>query len=339
MKHRLAEPGFTLVELLVAMAITLLLSALLLSLVTSTLGLWRRTQDTFLAEAQAKFALDYLERDLQAAIFRRSDQSWLAVDIAATSEELSDHGWLMASGMKPSGAPSERYRSIAADGLARTIADARFGQSGTWLRFITSNVESAGSLPVAVSYQIARRPLTGPVVAASMSAVRYTLFRSAVTSGAAGSGTGTFGIGYAMEAAGYNAPIPSTQISSPLYQRHPSTVMTPHATDFIATNVVDFGVWFYRWDEQGVLTRIFPSSDTGGAKHRANALERFPEVVDVMVRVLTEEGARLIERIENGNGVLRRPTDMASDAEWWWSVVEANSRVVVRRIEVKGVSW
>ncbi|MDI1319067.1 MAG: hypothetical protein PSW75_02595, partial [bacterium] len=63
---------------------------------------------------------------------------------------------------------------------------------------------------------------------------------------------------------------------------------------------------------------------------------RFPEVADVLVRVLTEEGARLLEAMEKSNGAITRPLAYASDAEWWWGVVEANSRVFVRRVEIKG---
>ena len=61
-------------------------------------------------------------------------------------------------------------------------------------------------------------------------------------------------------------------------------------------------------------------------------------MADVMVRILTEEGARIIGGMERGSGTLLRPTAYATDGEWWWAVVEANSRVVVRRIEIKGAS-
>ena len=55
-----------------------------------------------------------------------------------------------------------------------------------------------------------------------------------------------------------------------------------------------------------------------------------------MVRLLTERGATLLAEIESGAGRVTRPPAYASDAEWWWAVVEANSRVYVRRVEVKG---
>ena len=54
-----------------------------------------------------------------------------------------------------------------------------------------------------------------------------------------------------------------------------------------------------------------------------------------MLRVLTDDGAKLIDAIESGDGVVVRPSG-STDAEWWWSVAEANSRVYVRRIQLKG---
>ena len=73
--------GFTLLELLVAVAITLLLAGIMLAVTTITLGLWRRTQDNFSSGTTAKLALDLLERDLQSAIHRADGRGnvWLAV--------------------------------------------------------------------------------------------------------------------------------------------------------------------------------------------------------------------------------------------------------------------
>jgi hypothetical protein len=57
-------------------------------------------------------------------------------------------------------------------------------------------------------------------------------------------------------------------------------------------------------------------------------------VADVMLRVLTDEGAQLVEAIESGNGALVRPPAI-SESQWWWSVVTAHSQVYARRIDLK----
>jgi hypothetical protein len=53
-----------------------------------------------------------------------------------------------------------------------------------------------------------------------------------------------------------------------------------------------------------------------------------------MLRILTEEGATLLEAIETGR--VPRPPAYGTDAEWWWGVVEANSRVFTRRVAIRG---
>lgn len=323
--------GFTLIELLVAVAITAVLVGLLLSVTIGTLNLWRRAQDNFTASTQAMLVLDYLERDLQAALFRGDGTCWMAVEIIDAPGALASHGWLVSPRMKPAGAESARVLPPESGGAEPGLEEARFGLSGAWLRFITTHVETrttdrpGGSLPVAVSYQMVRRPVSGRVSATTAAEVRYTLFRSAVTA------TTTFASGYEVTGADYDS-----NSSNPPATRAAHSLTNPSTSgDAIATNVVDFGIWLYRRNETGGLTRIFPT-DADDSAHFARSRATFPTVADVMVRILTEHGAALVAAIERGGGAVTRPAAYATDAEWWWAEVEAHSRVVVRRIEVKG---
>lgn len=327
MKWPKTQTGFTLLELLVAVTITLMLAGLMLTVVTSTLNLWHRTQDNFSTAAQAKLVLDMAERDIQAAAFRKDGATWLAVDVINDPGSLVTHGWLTPTpAAKPATTESQRMVPVTANGTAPMIRETRFGLSGAWLRFITTNVESSGSLPVAVSYQIARRPLSGAIAVTTQADVRYTLFRAAVST------DNTFAAGYNVTASAYGST--STTPSPP---RNPATLTNPNSGDALATNVVDFGVWFHVCDVNGGLRRIFPA-DNNDTTHAARGSEAgsFPEVVDVMVRILTEQGATLLAEMESGSGRVTRPPAFPSDAEWWWAVVEANSRVYTRRMEVKG---
>ena len=334
MKVSRATRAFTLLELLVAAVITLLLAGIMLSVTTGTLTLWHRTQDNFSSSTQARLALDLLERDLQAGVFRADGvNTWLAVDVITTPPALLNHGWQSASLMKPVTAESQRVLPASVNGLNPVLTDARFGLAGAWLRFITTNVEANGSLPCAVSYQIARRPVSGPNNSTTNPAqVRYTFFRSAVAADT------TFATGYDVIAAAYGS-----SSSAPSVARSASTLTNPPLSDALAVNVVDFGVWLYVRDSSGALRRIFPTdnSDLSHAARDAGSAgdaNRYPEVTDVMLRILTDEGARLIDAMEQGNGAITRPPEFTSDAEWWWAVVEANSRSYTRRIEIKGPS-
>lgn len=324
--------AFTLLELLVAVTLTLGIAAVMLAVTSSTLTLWRRTQDTFTTTSQAKLALDLLERDLQAGVFRRdASTTWLAITAANATSGLTNQGWQTAPRMKPATSESLRLLPDSSHGRNPTVADARFGLSGVWLRFIATNVESNGSLPVAVSYKIARRPVSGTNVSTSNAAeVRYSLFRSAVATDT------TFATGNDV-LTGYASSSDTTPAS-----RSAASLVNPNTTsDTLLTNVVDFGVWLYVRDSTGGLRRIFPA-DSGDLGHAArdsgsaSDASRYPQVADVMIRVLSDDGARQIAAMEQG--AVSRPANYASDAEWWWSVVEANSTVHVRRVEMKGAT-
>jgi Tfp pilus assembly protein PilW len=334
MKAPQGREAFTLLELLVAVTITLVLAGLMLAVVTNTLNLWHRTQDNFSTASEAAVVLDLLERDLQAAIFRRDGSTWLTVDVINAPAALANHGWLVpAAPFKPATSESQRLVPVVTDGATPWIGDARFGLSGAWLRLITTNVESGGSLPVAVSYQIARRPVSGAINVTNPAEVRYTLFRAAVSS------ANTLTAGNDVTAAAY-----LSTSAAPSGSRAAATLVNPNSSDALATNVVDFGLWLHVRDPAtGGLRRIFPG-DSGDLNHAARDsgavidANRFPDVADVMVRILTEQGATLLTQIESDAGRVTRPPGYVSDAEWWWAVVEANSRVYTRRIEVKGAA-
>ena len=61
----------------------------------------------------------------------------------------------------------------------------------------------------------------------------------------------------------------------------------------------------------------------------------FPEVADVMVRILTEEGAAMLDNLEHGR-LAAKPQQYLTNADWWWGIVQEHSKVYVRRIEIKG---
>lgn len=316
MKDVAQQKGFTLIEILVAVLVALVLTGTILAVTTGVLNLWRRTQDNFTTGAQARLVLDFLERDLQAAVVRDDGRTWLAVDMQNSAAALVDRGWLTNGAIKPVGLESQRYFTMSADGSVAEITAARFGLSGAWLRLISTNVESDGSLPVAISYQIARRPVSGAISADNRAAVRYSLFRAAVSPEL------TFASGYDVLATDYRS-----NTTAPGATRAASTLSNPSNTDVIATNVVDFGVWFYTRDVRGALLRVFPAIAAGDVSYRVASVTAFPAVADVTVRILTEDGARRVAALEQQEGVT---------AEDWWEMVEANSQVFVRRITVGG---
>jgi len=322
--------GFTMLELLVAVTITLLVAGVMLGVVQAALFQWGRMQATQSRDAAAQLVLDLLQRDLQAARWRSDANHWLAVDLISSGPGLANHGWLLSPGpMKPSGAGS--LRPLPADGETRHPLDGlRFGLAGAWLRFVTTNVESGGGLPTVVSYQVVRRPVVGNPVSDNPAPVHYALYRSVV------SDTETFSRGYDVLAAAYGSTsnTPSGALSTAYRQAR--NVTNPSHANLLASHVVDFGCWLHVRAANGDLVRIFPS-DPDDVDHHATGDgvtddSRMPEVADVFVRIMGEAGAATLEALEAGR--LVRPAGIATDAEWWWHVVEENSQVYFRRIEI-----
>ena len=108
------------------------------------------------------------------------------------------------------------------------------------------------------------------------------------------------------------------------------TLLRPGALQVLADNVIDFGVRFYGYTEDAVtgvtqLRRIFPD-DAADFEFRAqfssdSRRSRLPVVAEVLLRVLTPEGARKIAALEAGR--------ISGD---WWEIATANSTVFTRRI-------
>ena len=100
--------AFTLLELLVAVTVTLVVAGLMLSVTSCVLNLWRRTQAGHTQASTAKQVLDLLEQDLQSAVYRRDARRWLAADIIDSPAGLANHGWLATAigPMRPAGGGS-----------------------------------------------------------------------------------------------------------------------------------------------------------------------------------------------------------------------------------------
>ncbi|HVU25314.1 MAG TPA: prepilin-type N-terminal cleavage/methylation domain-containing protein [Opitutus sp.] len=301
MSIRRSPRGFTVVEILVAVTITVVLAAVVVTVTSSTLNLWRKGQDNFSADTVAQLIFGQLERDLQSAIFRADTNVWLAC--GTFDNELSAHGWVTASPMKPA------VGIFVPEETSPTISDARFSRSGHWLRLFatTTATSTETAMPNVVSYQIVRRsPASGATN--DDESIRYGLYRTKRSS------ADTFAGGYTIG-------------------DHEAAIMAPSSLDLLGTNVVDFGVWLYRTPPDGISTRIFPASGTE-LSYMVASPDQAPTYADVMVRILSEEGAAIVSAFERG--LTTPPADFQGTADdWWWKLVVTHSRVYVRRLRIK----
>jgi prepilin-type N-terminal cleavage/methylation domain-containing protein len=353
--------AFTLIELLVAAAITAVMAGFVATIVSNVGSLWSQTSGRLSTGAQARFILDQLSLDLSSARFQDDGNVWLAANFVNAS---SNSGlWVNAltvNNQKPNNTTSFIVGSAS-------IADDRFGLAGVWLRFFstsrgsnTAATPTTISAPVAVGYQIIRR---FTAVTATNQNTGYFLHRAEVRP-AATTGTaarpGVLESGYNITAAAYTTSTVSTNNGSTAGD--PRSIQVPGTArgfdSVIAENVIDLGFRAYVRDatQPGGLRLIFPVGPDGTSKTATTATrlqskapsntpagvlastntQPFPDVIDVMVRILTDEGARLIAAYEANPpspAATALPTGVNAQ-QYWWQVALAHSQVYTRRIVI-----
>ena len=376
LKMRLLNPnlktikGFTVLELIVAVAVTAVLTGMLLLISTQVLETQSRTNAELERNQVAHFVLDQIQEDLQCALYRNDGNVWMALSLL--NESGNSDSWIEASKTSFAKSPLNSLRIIDSDWPTGALQDSeidslgqgpfhksRFGVAGTWLRFFTQSPEldpqaNGNGSARAVAYQIIRYGITS----SNTSRKRYHLFRSDVST------KNTFEAGYNLHpdnesGYGINASNLSMDLNFPNTPRVPSTIINPIidvGTDYppasfsLATNIIDFGIRAYHLEKNsfgtGNLVQLFPpiqldapgnllSEEFFATSHKPYqeiadpTFYQFPDVVDVMVRVLSEEGARILENYENGSFPNTEEVD-------WWSIAEEHSKVYFRRIKIYG---
>lgn len=329
--------GFTLLEVLIAVGITTVLVGFIIIIVNNVSGFWSRTSGRVSAEAQGRFVLDQLTLDLQSALFRDDGNYWMAATILANTGNsgLWSNTATTGSAIKP--ANNAGSLQTPATG---SLAEARFGIAGVWLRFFTTrrgntSALATASAPVAVGYQIIRRATSGNE--ARSSDRRYLLHRAEVRPTTLSSTQpGTLESGFNILSSAY-APSSNNvrQVNDPGEIRYPTI------NSVIAENVIDFGVRMYVRDANRPdgLRLVFPANNNVTnyqARAPAQAVgagDAFPDVIDVMVRVLTDDGANLIAGYEAAPQRFVARADRSAQ-QYWWDLALANSQVFTRRIIV-----
>lgn len=366
---RSASSGFTVMELLVAAGITVAIASFIAAMVANVSTSWTRAGNRLGADAQARIVLNQLQLDLQGAMYRDDGNVWFAVDVLNGASGGATGLWQVAQrNPKPVGGLSLDMTATRADLRAEDrgkLEHSRFGAAGVWLRFFTTsrgtntaNSPTTISAPVAVGYQIIRRfTATNP----TNQNTGYLLHRAEVRPTAANARPGVIESGYSITAGNYTTASSSNNGSvtgDPRGIQVPGGVRNLDAV--IADNVIDFGVRCYVRDNTvpGGLRLIFPATPAGALSNSAatntvalrsqlpsdtlptsanyNHRFLFPDVVDVMVRILTDEGVRLIANMERiQTPALTVPQKYNSNAQqWWWGVAMENSRVYTRRLVI-----
>ena len=111
--HLTRRRGFTLMELMVAMAITTIIVTVLVSITSIALDTWNRSRSELRASRMGKMMVDYMARDLESLVTRRGNSNeWLS---AVADPDIGP------AGLKSTGAsrlvfftaPTDRYEGNA----------------------------------------------------------------------------------------------------------------------------------------------------------------------------------------------------------------------------------
>ncbi len=340
---RRSRDGFTLVELLVASAITVVLAGIMVAILAQMARTWARASGGLTATQQAEHALDLLARDLQTAVLRRDGRVWLAATVQPDQSGAGDCGGTLGAWSpavrKPGWAnPGTADSSLDLAPASGRIEDCRFGMAGVWLRLVPdvpdrNDTISGTSAPRVVSYQIVRRAVSSGAGAAQ----RYALFRSEVRPYADDNPArerSSWSVGFDVFAPAYNGT------SGGGNPGDAGTARRPRRDLLLANEVIDFGLRFQRTAADGTRHTLFPTgngnlgfavtTDTTARPPNTTVATGamsygFPTIAELFVRVLTEEGARQIEALEAGR--------LAGVS--WWEIAQAHSVVLTRWVELE----
>lgn len=316
MKTRVPDgEGFTLLEVMVAAAVAVLVVAGALAVVANALAWNERASGRQHARAEALRVLDRVALDLAGLGRRAGPEAGLAVTIA---DRPGISGvWEAAANGQPGGQVAVEVGEVAA---------MRFGIGGVWLRFVAQvagTEADGGSQPRVISYQVIRRREPGAI------APRYWLHRSVVRAAAADGRPGTWEVGWDLNPEAGNGFMHAGPGNDGSVIGDPHGVVRPEAAaNCLAGDVVDFGVRFLAAVGDGTWRVIFPA----GPNDRECLVptgQPYPQAVDLLVRVLTPEGARRLAAFEGGTGE-------TGPGSAWWTVVTLNSEVVTRRVVLPG---
>lgn len=306
---RSAKRAFTLVELLIATGITIVIAGMMVAVTTQVLNAWTRSSDTLEMNQTARIVLDFLASDLQSAAFRNdgNDESNVWMRATFRENESIDVPEVSRTTLPPANLPTSETD------LNFRMRDALFGE-GIYLRFFASTLDrmpgEVGGLN-ALGYQVIRRSVTS-VSSPPPDSFRYILHRNRILD------RDVFDAGYNLGNDEYPAP------GNDEYPAPGNKLRNPSLRSMLGLNVFDLGVVFY--DRQGRI--LFPLPGNISTGYSAPTDGRAPAFADVSVRILTGEGADILNLVETGRlGAL--PDGMTIQ-----DFLNTYSQVFTRRVQI-----
>lgn len=272
--------AFTVVEILVASGIMAAVTAMVLWISVGVLSTWNNASEQLSTNSRARAVLDLVVQDLEAAIFRNNGDIWMYAATLPTTPDGIDPGHFLCFFTTAVDRPKEDYSGNAIPGDV-----------------------------TAVAYMIDKK---NPLRAASESTREtYNFYRSVVN------GRDTFNAYLGQLATGPNGETPAIRKGRPEAFFHEAQTVfnqtgeaiAPVSFDeaFMAQHILSFEIDFYvnraNADEDDEPLEWY-KSNTAYTFPSADGLYLSPTYADVSLVVLSEEGAELLDLIEEGQVTL-----------------------------------
>lgn len=289
--------GFTLMELMVAIVIAVLVVSLMLQIVSAILSQADRSIGQLSRESELQSAFTQIESDLQNLFW--VDGMTGFIDMKMPDDGWGDEGW---ESVPNDCKPTVQSISMSAP-ISSSMLDERWGKYGVLMKMMVNNARKGSEDPggvYAVSYQIKRKKEER-----ENRFPRYYLMRAEVSANV------TFHEGYRFDGNGFEQGN---------YDEHAvwaaGVIRHPNQYHILASHIIDFGVRVYaRSQTHHDWELLFPvnnGSDIQNVK---------PELIVVMLRVLSDKGAEMIENVEQNR----------IDQEWW-EIAQQYSTVLTRKV-------
>lgn len=283
--------GFTLLELVTAIAIAVLMLGLMVRVVSSMLQFANQSNEVMERTAEWATLVEQIESDFRSVVL--FDGVYGTIHPLEPGESFQSEGW---ESVPVDTKPFTEAYSTDSD-PANTFVEERWGKYGSFLGLLVDGARGGPNDPggfYAISYQIKRLQLNAEGFP------RYYLMRSQV------SANNTFLSGYTLSAPEY---LDGSYDSEAVWTA--STYRHPNRNHILGNNVIDFGIRLYGVDaSSGEEVMLFPDGSTG------DEFTRHVSRLECFLRILSEEGAVQIENIEQGR-----------TAQDWWTTAFRHSKV------------
>lgn len=307
-----AKKAFTLIEILVATVIMVIMIGLVIQITSEVLKVWNRSSDKLSANAQARIAMELITNDIEMAVMRNNGLRW----IESTQEIIDNLGANPLTGTSLQTTSLHLFASALDSPETDAVGNVIGGDlCAISYQLVYQDPVDGNDDPEDNVYVLHRRLIdpqtTFELLMGDPIQENFILWN--------GSGT-----------------VASSPLITPAAPNSPVYLPPSDASNFLASNVIEFRVDFYYEDSNEVLQLAPPTMLYGGDNPLATmgpgsdpALDRNHPLAfaEIKLRILEDDAMALLRL---PNGILQ--AGFPDTAEGLRSYIIQNSEIYIRRV-------